>query len=70
VPSETPDVIIESVRTEISMPIVWRTCLGSRYEQPLGSLGCTLESYLQVIMFHQLGVPIELEQVDLAFTLG
>lgn len=38
-----PTEVIKSIQTVIPAPLAWKTCIGSKYEDPLRNLGCLLE---------------------------
>ena len=59
VPDEDPMEIIASVQAAIPAPRAWKTAEGSRYENPLRSLGCTLQSTEKVEMLLSFGSEID-----------
>lgn len=59
VPDEDPIAVIASVQAAISAPRAWKTADGSRYENPLRSLGCTLQSTEKVEMLLSFGPEID-----------
>lgn len=59
VPEMSPIEVIASVQAAIPAPRAWQTCEGSRYEDPLLSLGCTLESTQRVDMLLSFGPKID-----------
>ena len=58
VPHIDPMEVIASVQAAISAPRAWQTCEGSRYENPLRSLGCTLKPTGWVNMLLSFGTEI------------
>ncbi|MCG9131792.1 GNAT family N-acetyltransferase [Candidatus Poribacteria bacterium] len=63
-----PMEVITSVQAAISAPRAWQTCEGSRYENPLRSLGCTLKPTGSVDMLLSFGT--EINWSELARTLS
>ena len=61
-PDADPFDVIKSIQTEITEPLVWKTCEGSRYESSLCSLGLTLEPKRHVKMFLFIGREIDLTE--------
>ncbi|MDE0011523.1 MAG: GNAT family N-acetyltransferase [Candidatus Poribacteria bacterium] len=59
VPGEDPVEVIKSVQAAIPMPYLWRTVRGSRYENPLSSLGHTLEPLERADMLLSFGPEID-----------
>ena len=59
VPDEDPMAVITSVQAAISAPRAWKTADGSRYENPLRSLGCTLQPTEKVEMLLSFGTEID-----------
>ncbi len=59
VPKMDPIEVIASVQTAIPAPRTWQTCEGSRYKDPLLSLGCRLESTQRVDMLLSFGPEID-----------
>ena len=51
--------VIASVQAAIPAPRTWQTCEGSRYEDPLLSRGCTLESTQRMDMILSFGPEID-----------
>ncbi|MDE0481992.1 MAG: GNAT family N-acetyltransferase [Candidatus Poribacteria bacterium] len=51
--------VIAAVQAAIPAPRAWQTCEGSRYEDPLLSLGCTLELTQRVDMLLSFGPEID-----------
>ena len=68
VPHIDPMEVIASVQAAISAPRAWQTCEGSRYEDPLLSLGCTLKPTERVDMLLSFGT--EINWIELARTLS
>ena len=62
VPDAAPIEVIKSLQAAISVPLVWRTCEGSKYEKPLRSLGYSLERMLGSTMLFSFGPEIDLTQ--------
>lgn len=60
VPYENPTVVVESLQTAISDPLVWDTCEGSKYEKMLDSLGCLLIPMLGFTMLLSFDLEIDL----------
>ena len=59
VPDEDPMEVITSVQATIPAPRLWQTAEGSRYEDPLRSLGYTLEPTEWVDMLFSIGPGID-----------
>lgn len=59
VPDEDPMAVIISVQAAIPAPRAWKTADGSRYENPLRSLGCALQSTEKVEMLLPFGPEID-----------
>lgn len=59
VPDEDPMEVALSVQAAISAPLAWQTAVGSRYENPLHSLGYTLEPTEWVDMLFSIGLGID-----------
>ena len=59
VPDEDPMEVVISVQAAISAPRAWQTAVGSRYEDPLRSLGYTLEPTEWVDMLFSIGPGID-----------
>ena len=59
VPDEAPMAVIASVQSAISTPRAWQTAEGSRYEDPLRSLGYALEPTEWVDMLLPIGPGID-----------
>ena len=59
VPDEDPMEVVTSVQAAMSAPRAWQTAIGSRYEDPLRSLGCTLEPTEWVDMLFSIGPGID-----------
>ena len=59
VPDEDPMEVITSVQAAIPEPRVWQTAVGSRYEDPLRSLGYALEPTEWVDMLLPIGPGID-----------
>ena len=59
VPDEDPREVAISVQAAISAPLAWQTAVGSRYEDPLHSLGYTLEPTEWVDMLFSIGLGID-----------
>ena len=59
VPDEDPMEVVTSVQAAISAPRAWQTAVGSRYEDPLRSLGYTLEPTEWVDMLFSIGPGID-----------
>ncbi|MDE0469032.1 MAG: hypothetical protein OYL97_18425 [Candidatus Poribacteria bacterium] len=59
VPDEDPMEVAISVQAAISAPRAWQTAVGSRYEDPLHSLGYTLEPTEWVDMLFSIGPGID-----------
>ena len=55
-----PTEVIKSIQTVIPAPLAWKTCIGSRYEDPLRNLGCLLEGIEGSEMILFLGQQIDL----------
>ena len=56
---EEPMAVIASVQAAIPAPRAWKTAVGSRYENPLRSLGCTLQPTEKVEMLLSFGPEID-----------
>ena len=59
VPDEDPIEVIESVQAAIPAPRAWKTAEGSRYENPLRSVGSALQSTEKVEMLLSFGPEID-----------
>ena len=59
VPDEDSMEVAISVQAAISAPLAWQTAVGSRYEDPLYSLGYTLEPTEWVDMLFSIGLGID-----------
>ncbi len=59
-PSEEPIEVIKSIQAVIRAPLTWQTCENSRYEEPLRSLGFSLEPRKCVAMLFPFGRGIDL----------
>ena len=59
VPDEDPMEVITSVQAAIPAPRAWQTAVGSRYEDPLRSLGYALEPTEWVDMLLPIGPGID-----------
>ncbi len=59
VPDEDPMAVIASVQAAIPAPRAWKTAEGSRYENPLRSLGCALQPTEKVEMLLSFGPEID-----------
>lgn len=59
-PSVDPYEVIKSFQQEITEPTIWQTCEGSRYENPLRSLGFEIVSIKSVSMYLSIGREIDL----------
>lgn len=60
VPDETPIEVIRSVQAMLSSPHEWKTVEGSRYEDTLISIGCTLQKKQNIDMLLSFGEEINL----------
>ena len=60
VPDVDPTEVIKSIQAVIPTPLAWETCAGSRYENPLCLVGCSLEQTLDVTMLLFFGQQIDL----------
>ncbi len=63
VPDEDPMEIIASVQAEITATRAWKTAEGSRYENPLRSLGCILKPAKMIDMLASFGQEIDLSEM-------
>ena len=68
VPHIDPMEVIASVQSAISAPRAWQTCEGSRYENPLRSLGCTLKPTGSVDMLLSFGTEINWSELARTFS--
>ena len=59
-PDMDPIEVIASVQLAIPTTRTWQTAKGGRYEEPLCSLGCTLEPTTWVVMLSSFGQEIDL----------
>ncbi|MCE2402728.1 GNAT family N-acetyltransferase [Candidatus Poribacteria bacterium] len=62
-PDEDPMDIITSVQAEITAMHAWQTTEGSRYEDPLCSLGCILKPTKMIDMLASFGQEIDLSEM-------
>ena len=66
-PSEEPIEVIKSIQAVIRAPLTWQTCKNSRYEEPLRSLGYSLEPRKCVTMLFPFGREIDLTKHHRSF---
>ena len=59
-PDQNPTEVIKSIQAVIPTPLAWETCAGSRYENSLCLVGCSLEQTLDVTMLLFFGQQIDL----------
>ena len=67
VPDEDPMEVAISVQAAISTPLAWQTAVSSRYEDPLHSLGYTLEPTAWVDMLFSIGTGIDWTKLTRTF---
>ena len=58
-PDADPIDVIKSFQQEIDEPTIWQTCEGSRYEDPLRSLGFKIKPSKSVSMYLSIGREID-----------
>ena len=68
VPDVDPTEVIKSIQAVIPTPLAWETCAGSRYENPLRLVGCSLEQTLDVTMLLFFGQQIDLTKLFRTFS--